>query len=204
MTSRRGECTCGAVARARHTPRVPGANWFVGLPVPGAEVLARVSAAPPRIRLFSRDDLHLTIAFLGACGEARARRAWDALEWRLPATLATLGAVIPMGSPRRYSALSALLETGRAEIESAMGASRAAVCAAAGAAADERPPKAHVTIARPQRSATDAERRDAVRWAASLRLEGVRVRLDSVALYTWSDDRAARLFRAVERRELAG
>nr|MDQ3035197.1 hypothetical protein [Myxococcota bacterium] len=64
-------------------------------------------------------------------------------------------------------------------------------------------PKAHVTIARPGRRTPDDQRRDALHWAEAIRLEDVRVHLGAVALYTWSEDRAARLFRAVERRELA-
>lgn len=178
------------------------ANWFVGVSVPGDWMDARVPDPPPGLRRFHPDDLHLTVAFLGACGEDRARAAWAALEWPAGAIEATLGAVVPMGNPRRYSALSALLVEGRAEVEGAIGATREALCAAAGTAVDTRPPKAHLTLARPGRRTTDEQRREGLRWAASLRLEDVRVHLGSLALYTWSDDRAERLFRAVERREL--
>lgn len=175
-------------------------NWFVGVPVPGSEIVARAPTPPRGIRTFHRDDLHLTVAFLGACGEERARAAFAALSWPLPALDVTFGGVVPMGNPRRYSALSALLESGRAEVEASMGASRAAACEAAGVALDERPPKAHVTIARPGRSASDADRRDALRWARGIDLRGVVARLERVALYTWSEDRLERLFRVVDAR----
>jgi 2'-5' RNA ligase len=175
-------------------------NWFVGVPVPGAALVSRVPEAPRGIRTFHQEDLHLTVAFLGACGEERARAAFAALAWPLPAIDVTFGEVVAMGNPRRYSALSALLVTGRAEVEAAIGASRDAACEVAQVAIDERPPKAHVTIARPARSASDGDRRAALRWAHGIRLEGITVRLDQVALYTWSEDRLSRLFRVVESR----
>jgi 2'-5' RNA ligase len=178
------------------------ANWFVAVTVPGAEIAARLSAPPRGVRCLHADDFHLTIAFLGACGPERARRGFDALVWPLGALDVTLGEVVPMGSPHRFSALSALLVQGRAEVESAMGVARAPICAAAGVAVDPRPPKAHVTIARPARRASATERDTALRWARALPLAGVRVRLAELALYTWSEDRRERLFRRVEVRRL--
>lgn len=175
-------------------------NWFVGVPVSGAELMSRVPEPPPGIRTFHEDDLHLTVAFLGPCGEERARAAFAALAWPLPALDVTFGEVVPMGNPRRFSALSAVLVDGRAEVEAAIGASRDAACEAARVAVDERPPKAHVTVARPGRSATDADRRAALRWARDIHLGGVVARLDRVALFTWSEDRAERLFREVDAR----
>lgn len=175
-------------------------NWFLGLPVDGASWLHRVAAAPPEVKLFHPDDLHLTIAFLGPCGEARARAAWDSFRWELGAVDASFGGVIPMGSPRHWSALSATLEESREVVEDAMGASRGAACEAAGVPVDGRPPKAHCTIARLSRRAIPEQRAEAVRWAAALDLRGVGVRLDRVALYAWSEDRAEHLFRIVESR----
>ena len=180
-----------------------GASWFVGLPVAGAWMEGRVPAPPEGIRRFHPEDLHLTVAFLGSCGEARAMRAWDALVWPLGAIDVSLGAVVAMGSPRRYSALSALLVEGREEVEDAMGRARGAVCAAAEVPADERSPRAHVTLARPSRRANDAIRGDGLRWAAALDLTDVRVRLDGMALYTWAEPRIPRLFRVVAHRALA-
>ncbi|UJR78675.1 hypothetical protein [Sandaracinus amylolyticus] len=175
-------------------------NWFVGIPIAGVELAARISEPPSGIRRFHPEDLHLTVAFLGMCGEERARAGWDALVWTLPALDVTFGAIVPMGNPRRYSALSAVLDEGRADVEAAMSASRDAVCDAAGVPREMRPAKAHVTVARPARSTTDGERRVALRWAAAIDLRGVRVRLSEAALYTWNDDRASRLFRAVATR----
>jgi 2'-5' RNA ligase len=105
-----------------------------------------------------------------------------------------------MGNPQRYSALSALLVDGRETIEAAMGARRAAAFDAAGVPHEARPPKAHVTLARPKRDASSHARAEGLAWAAGLDLRAVRLRLDRVALYGWSEDRSERLFRVVEER----
>jgi 2'-5' RNA ligase len=82
------------------------------------------------------------------------------------------------------------------EVERAMASSRGAAYAAAGVTPDARPPKAHITVARPQRRATPAQRREALRWAEALAPEA-RLRLASPALYSWSLDRSQTLFRIV-------
>lgn len=171
-------------------------NWFVGLPAP---VALELPPAPPATRLFAPSDRHFTIAFLGSVTEAQARSAWAALDWPLPAVEVTLGAVVPMGPPRRYSALSFTLDRGRAEVEAAIAKARVACCEAAGVAVDPRPALAHLTIARPQRRATDAERATALAWAKEIRPPAAAFTLGSVALYTWAEDRKSTLFRIVER-----
>ncbi|GAB4200809.1 MAG: hypothetical protein OHK0013_12200 [Sandaracinaceae bacterium] len=196
------------VAGAQDVQAGPRANWFVGMPVEGS-FLARVPAPPRGFRVLHPDDLHLTVAFLGPCGEEAALRALAALDEALArdASLrapidASLGEVVPMGDPRRYSALSALLARGRAAAEARMAVLRDPLADAAGARREVRAPKAHVTIARPSRAASTAERRAGLSWAAALALEKVHVRLDRVALYTWSRDRGSRLFRIVAERAL--
>ena len=180
------------------------ANWFIGLPVTPGAWFERVGEPPPGVTRFHPGDLHLTIAFLGAVPEEAARAGWAALAWNLPACDVVLGPVVPMGSSRRPSAFSALLEDGRAAVEAAMGASRGACFAAAGARPEERAPKAHLTVARPSRKASDRERRAGEAWATTLDLGRPTVRLDRVALFTWSEDRHAApggpQFRIVEER----
>lgn len=181
-------------------------NWFIALPV-RAERWYETIAPPPRgFRAFHPADLHATVAFLGAVERGAAERAFDALDLALGPIEVTLGAVIAMGPPARYSALSALLAQGRAEIERAMGECRARAWNAAGAARDERAPKAHVTLARPDRRADDRDRRAGLAWAAAIVVEPIAIELDRVALYTWSDarsDRAAPMFRVARERALA-
>lgn len=173
------------------------ANWFVGLRVLGGEFLATLSP-PPAVRLFAPSDLHVTVAFLGAVGEERARAGF-ALSTGLPLSPldSELGAVVALGGRRRPSAFSALPLGHRAQIERAMSDVRDRVCDAAGARRETRAALAHVTLARPTRGASDAEVAAAKSWATALALGAPRVRIESVALYTWSDDRARSLFRIV-------
>ncbi len=179
-------------------------NWFVGFPVDGA-FLASLPPPPRAVRLYHPDDVHLTLAFLGACGEEAARRSWGLLERaELAAAEISLGSVVPMGSARSYSALSALLERGRTELEASLGRLRDPLTEAASGRRERRPPQPHVTLARAQRMASDAERAAGIEWAAGLDLGGVSARLNRVALYTWTEIRRPRLFRIVEELELSG
>jgi RNA 2',3'-cyclic 3'-phosphodiesterase len=67
---------------------------------------------------------------------------------------------------------------------------------------EKRPPKPHVSIARPRGRATDAQREAGLTWAAELDLRQVSTTLDRVALYTWHEARHERLFRIVSERRL--
>jgi 2'-5' RNA ligase len=102
------------------------------------------------------------------------------------------------GNPRRPSAFSAELEEGRPEVAAAIACTRDAVSDAAGAPREAREARAHLTIARPRRAVSGEDRRNGLAWAEALDLRGIAIRLDRVALYTWSEDRTARLFRRVD------
>lgn len=108
-----------------------------------------------------------------------------------------------LGSPRRPSALSALVAEGRSELASAIGQLRGPLLLAAGAPPDTREPLPHVTLARIQRKASSSERRAAVAWASELDLSSVSFCIDALGLYTWAQDRAERLFTIKERLKLA-
>lgn len=177
-------------------------NWFLALPVSGADLRQALPPAPPGVRLFVEADLHVTIAFLGPVDEGAALAAWEGLVWPLGPTEITLGDVVPLGPPDRYSALSALLVQGRWEVEGAIGTARKPVCAIARVTEDPRPPKAHVTLARPKRRASEEERAGGLGWASALRLAKTPLSLDRVALYTWAADRKETLFTIVRERRL--
>lgn len=171
------------------------ANWFIALPVASGPWFHALEP-PPELRKFGPHDLHLTVAFLGPVGADAARRAFElARDFPLSPLRVRLGALAALGGRRRPSAFSALLSEGREQVERAMGLARDAMFVTARARPETRPPLAHVTLARPQRRATDAALRAAVRWAASVDLGAPTLELDRVALYTWSTDRAAALFR---------
>lgn len=175
-------------------------NWFIALPISAQDWFDRLVSTPPAgLQRFHSDDLHLTVAFLGGCGEAKARAAWAALRWPLGVVQATLGNVVPMGAPQRYSALSAELIDERTQVEAAMSQCRDVLFDEAGAAPETRPAKAHVTVARPSRKASASDRAAGLRWASGLALRGQPVTLGTIALFTAAEDRSARRYWIVER-----
>lgn len=182
-------------------------NWFFAFPVEGSFVEG-LPPPPPSFRLFHRSDVHLTLTFLGGCGEEAALRGFLALEAELGARperplSVSLADVVPMGPKHEYSALSALLSRGRTETEACIARLRDVVSEAAIGRKEARPPKAHVTVAKPPRRAGGAARDAGLRWAAGLDLSGVSAELDRIALYTWTDgDRRERLFHVVAERRL--
>lgn len=180
-------------------------NWFVALPAEPDGWFDELVAPhpPPHARLFHREDLHVTVAFLGRAGESGAQRAWGLRGlWRAGPAEATLGEAAGMGPPSRFSALSALFDRGREAIEAGMAACRDPMLAAADAPPEARPIKAHLTFARPRRDATMAQRSAALAWAMHLPLRGVTLRFRELALYTWAEDRRERQFRIVARAPL--
>jgi 2'-5' RNA ligase len=186
---------------------MPRPNWFLAFPVDGAFV-ANLPAPPPGFRLFHPEDIHLTLVFLGGCGEQAALLAFGALGELLPAARTnpiaiSLGEVVPMGGSRKsYSALSALLGRGRADTTACIAGVRDGVTDRASLRRQSRPPKPHVTLGRPMRRASDEHRRAGLAWAAALDLSGVERTLDRVALYTWSENRQKRLFQSVAEHKL--
>jgi len=181
-------------------------NWFFAFPVDGAFV-SELPALPASFRRYHVDDIHLTLAFLGGCGAEAAERALAALDAALvsspPGVLSvSLGEVVPMGPRGKYSALSALLDQGRAEATECLTNLRDVLTEAASGRRDKRPAKPHVTIARPRGRATAADRAAALAWAKALDLGSVHAKLDRLALYTWSEPRRERLFRIVAERRL--
>ena len=187
---------------------MPRANWFFGFPIDGTFVLD-LPALPANFRRFQPADVHLTLAFLGGCEPVAAERALSELDRRLaseppPAVSISLAEVVPLGGSRRtYSALSALLDHGRDEVTACIRGLRDPLTQAASARPEKRPPKPHVSIARPRSRATEADREAGLSWAAALQLQSVHAHLDRIALYTWSESRREQLFRIVAQRRLA-
>ena len=187
---------------------MPRPNWFFAFPIDGAFV-RELPALPSNFRLFHPEDVHLTLAFLGGCGKLAAERALAVLDQRLQSEpllkiAVSLSEVVAMGGSRRdYSALSALLDRGQTEVTRCIAAVRDQLTQAACGRVEKRPPKPHVSIARPRGRASEADREAGLAWAAGLRLQGVHACLDRIALYTWHDARHERLFQIVAERKLA-
>ena len=72
----------------------------------------------------------------------------------------------------------------------------------AGRRPDPRPHKPHITVGRPKRRAEHRERQLGLTWAADFDLSDTSLRLDKIALYTWSLDRTEQLFRIMDERKL--
>jgi RNA 2',3'-cyclic 3'-phosphodiesterase len=187
---------------------VPRPNWFFAFPLDGAFLLG-LPEPPPSIRRYHPDDAHLTLAFLGGCGEPAALRALAVLDERLatscpPILDVSLGDVVPLGrSKSGYTTLSALLDRGRDEVTALLRSRRDALHEAATGRVPTRPAKPHVTLARVRGRASEETRRYGLAWAKQLDLHAVRARLDRIALYTWNENRKEKLFRVVTERRLA-
>ena len=165
------------------------------------EDLRLLPAPPPRVRVFATSDLHVTLGFLGSVEESGARRAWDRIG-EFPSfrkVTGSFGGVQPLGHPGKPSALCAIVDDGREELSAMITEARTTLLHVAGAPTDSRPPLPHMTLARIQRRAQAAERRQALRWAQTIDLRAVTFAAPSVALYTWAADRQERLFQIVER-----
>ena len=161
--------------------------------------------APPRVRVFGASDLHITLSFLGSVEEAEARKAWELIGSfaSFHAVAGTFDRVKPLGHPRKPSALSAMVDDGREALAEMIAEARGPLLAAGDAPPDDRPPLPHMTLARIQRRAKSAERREALRWAEAVDVGRASFNAASVALYTWSTDRQERLFQIVEQHDLS-
>jgi RNA 2',3'-cyclic 3'-phosphodiesterase len=179
-------------------------NWFLALRVPPGDWYPSSLPPPPEgFRCFHPEDLHVTVAFLGNCGETAARRAWGLADaWDLGPLSIALGELVPMGNRGHYSALSFLLTSGRELIEAEIEQIRDELLVAAGGEPESRRARAHVTVARPPRRASAELRQEGLRWAGGLKLEPVELLVSEISLYTWNENRASRLFQIIESREL--
>ncbi len=189
------------------------ANWFVGLPVAADGWLEPLmAAAPASLRRVHPADLHVTVAFFGEAGEEAALAAWHVAEGfeHAPVTV-RLSGLAPMGNPRRPTALSVLFSDGAdAASQLIVALQRPMERAATGREEPPRPPKPHITVARPARNASASARRQAFAWAENVPpIERV-MTLRELALYTALVERGPhgpgplRKFRIVRHRVFSG
>ncbi len=165
----------------------PPRRWFVALPIIG-DVTAHLRAMPPKLRPMVANDLHVTIAFFGTVDEAAAHAGFAATQLVFPPRAIALGAIEAMADGERWSALAAQVEDDA--LAFALGNARAAALCVAGARPETRPPRPHVTLARLMRRAKADDREAALAWAQACDLEGVAVRVESLALYVSRDSAA--------------
>ncbi len=162
-------------------------NWFIGLPAPvGPWSFSLTQGAPKSARLIQPRDLHLTISFLGAVEEKEALEAWKIIQREPPEiyllrfqSLKTLGR-----RPDRFGAVAMMASS--PELEGWMARVGPAAQRAAGVPVEGRKPRPHVTLLRPQRRASAAERWEIRGWMEAQALD-LPLTFDRAALYTWAE-----------------
>ncbi len=164
-------------------------NRFLALPVdPTGWFPEALGEVPEALRLLHPGDLHLTLAFLGPVAEAEAVRAWEAACGTVPGAMTLQpGALEAMGPPHRWSALAAMADTRDGRVASWAREHRGAVQRSAGATAEARPPRPHVTLGRLRGRGHEA-REEVLAWAASVDLTGLRWTVDRLVLMTRVDE----------------
>lgn len=179
-------------------------NWFLALPLPPPAAWHEAAAsAPTELKRLDRLDLHLTLAFLGPCGQDRAEEAWRALAaLRQPAIRIRAGRWRGLGAAHQPSAYGLTLAEGQPTLGALLGNWAPLALEAAGRPPDRRPPLPHVTLLRPRRREARQMREPMERWMAGAPLPGRDAELGELALYTWAEERSRRLFRLHLRRPL--
>lgn len=177
-------------------------NWFIAFPVRESLWLpTMLEGLPPGIRAFHPLDLHLTLAFLGPVTELQARQAWnEALKTPPSATFISFLHMEAFGGTRNPTAFSLTLQEGRASLIQVLNQQTRSVQQVAGARLETRPPRPHVTIARPSTKARgDRAVAEAARqWMETVRVPGEGLWLRELSLFTWAQARQTRLFEEVE------
>jgi 2'-5' RNA ligase len=188
---------------------VPRPNWFIAFVVPPEAGWHHAGdAMPPGLRRFDPADLHLTLAFLGACPKSLAWCAWEACAplHQAPITV-TAGSWRAMGPAARPTAYALTLQQGRepiARLIEVFGIRLREMDAGPAAAAGSRagPPLPHITMARPRRREAAQARVAMEAWMGGAPIPRDPLSLHTLALYTWTHDRSLRLFRLVAQRDL--
>lgn len=177
------------------------ANWFVGLPFPRESLPGdELALLPEGTRAFDPEDLHVTLAFLGAIGERSALRAWERFEPHDAALplCTTLQRRAVFGAPHRPSALGLDLDPagGDAPLTRLIAEWRNLLRSTAGLEPEQRPVRPHVTLGRPPRR-TGTDWREALSAWLDRPLPQASVRLERIALYTRAEAGSRRRFREV-------
>lgn len=173
-------------------------NWFVGIPVEIPQLQLLLKDLPKTCRGFHPDDLHMTIAFLGALEPDRVEPVKACMaSMKATPTSVSLGAVRALPTVQRPSAFCLELEVGRNQVCQWIQAWRTPLQKIAQARLDTRDPLPHITIARPRRQAGETARRQGLAWLDTLQVPAVTMRVDRLVLYTWAERREQRLFRRV-------
>ncbi len=179
-------------------------NWFAAFPIPAQDWLPEtLKGLPEQCLGFQVEDIHMTIAFFRAMDPSRAQDVIQFIKTiQAKPFEIQLGSVLTLPTPKRFSALAFSLSTGREKACEYIGAFRDGLSQAAHTQSENRPPLAHITIARPKRKYGPGGQRVAREWASKIKPAKDRLLVDRIALYTWSEDRQTRQFQKVYERTL--
>ena len=173
-------------------------NWFIAFPIKAPEeLLERLDPCHTHINAFAPQDLHITASFLGAVSENTARESWThACSIRPKVLTCKTGDPVLLGPKERPWAVCASIVD--QQVISTITSLRNPCRKHIGLSPETRPVVAHCTVGAIERDLSSAQRQSAEQWARSLQTSGLVRTLDTVALYTWSEDRERSQFRIVE------
>ena len=167
-------------------------NWFVAFTIsPGLWYEDIYKSIKEPMHSFHPDDLHSTVAFLGSLddeGVESIKRAMDSFDER-PLSV-TLGKLLFLPKLPEYSAVSYSVEQGNEILQGYMKKYRDSFYVAAKRAVETRPPLPHITIARPPRKLKADEKVNLVKDFQKLPIPRNKIIIDTLALYTWSENRS--------------
>ena len=179
-------------------------NWFVAVPVMAGKWFTSLQENRPDLcRGFDPLDLHMTLAFLGAMDPQKEEAVIKTMaQIQYSPFEFTFSGVLALPNAKRCSALALSFGEGQTEASNLIAQWRGPLIETAEARPDDRPPLPHVTIARPIRKHGATAREAALNWAEKLQPPTCRFNAESIALYTWSEDRSRNLFRMVHQQPL--
>ncbi len=144
-------------------------------------------------------DLHMTVAFLGAISERKAREcfAWAILQG-VPPVRGSLGAPIPLGSRPPASAFARPFLNGEKEAKAVLKTLAPPLLEQAGRPPETREPLPHITVLRAQRSASVATQQQILPWLTEQNWEEDAVSLTCFGLFGWTPERSVRRYQLIE------
>lgn len=209
-STRRLHQTNGETIDAENNNEPQRPNYFVGFPLPDFWVENALLGLPPGLRTFRGEDIHITVAFLGACSDEQAHAAWLAtigIDGDSPLAdehpfEVELGRIETFGNPAQPSSLSAVPVDADGPATTFLARHRDRIFHAAGRPPDARPPRPHSTIVRIPRKAPPELRAAAIAWAEQVPPLRIVVPINEIALFTWTDHREIQLYHIIARRPL--
>jgi 2'-5' RNA ligase len=162
-------------------------TWFIALPVPPLPWLDDVLAdRPPGARQVQSADLHVTVAFLGACSRGAAARAFSTPTPEGPFSV-ELARLQPFGNRARPNTWG-LVPADPEPLRGFISTHRNAMTDAARAPRDRhQTPRPHISVLHTTRSVTEPQRKALRAWARTHSDLAQPVVLDRIALYRSSE-----------------